>query len=107
MTTEIKKQRGNPNWGVCKSYSEVREAIKPMKFKTMNEYREWVVKNNIEGFPINPYATYSRRNEFISTRHFLGKTDTVKPIHKEDEGIVNKFSFHSIRTIIKQLMGRA
>lgn len=106
MITEIskdKKHRGNPNWGICKSYSEVRQAIKPMNFRTMKDYRAWVSANKPEGFPLTPYATYSRRGEWISTPHFLGKIDKV---HKEDEGITHRFSFRSIKSIIKQLMGK-
>lgn len=106
MITEIstgKKHRGNPNWGICKSYNEVREAIKPMKFKTMKEYRAWVSTNKPAGLPLTPYATYSRRGEWIYTPHFLGKIDKV---HKEDEGITNRLSFNSIKTIIRQLMGK-
>ncbi len=107
MSTELleKKHRGNPNWGISKPYNEVREIIKPLKFKTMNEYRDYITKNNLKGFPLNPYATYSRKGEWISTRHFLGKTDKIQK-HKEDEGITNKLSFKSISAIIRQLMGR-
>ena len=106
MITEInidKKHRGNPNWGISKSYDEVRQAIKPLKFKTMKDYRTWVSENKPQGFPLTPYATYSRKGEWISTPHFLGKIDKV---HKEDEGITNRFSFNSIKTIIRQLMGK-
>ena len=102
MITEIKKHRGNPNWGISKSYNEVRDIIKPLNFKTMKEYRDWVEAHKPEGFPLTPYATYSRRNEWVSTPHFLGKMDLK---HKEDEGITQRFSFKSLKTIIRQLMG--
>ena len=103
MSAVLEKRRGNPNWGHCKSYSEVRDAIKAHHFKTMAEYKEWVIENKPEGFPLTPYATYTRRNEWVSTRHFLGKLDIVP---EEDKGIIKRFNYFSIRNIIKQLMGR-
>ena len=101
-----KKHRGNPKWGISKPYSEVRNYIKPLQFKTMDDYRQYVVLHKLEGFPLNPYACYTRKGEWISSRHFLGKTDKVAVKANEDESIKFRFSFQPIKAIIKQLMGR-
>jgi len=103
VSVVLDKKRGNPNWGHCKSYSEVRQLIKPYKFKTMKQYRQWVAENKPAGFPLTPYATYSRRNEWVSTPHFLGKIDFVA---KEDIGITKWFNFLPLRRIIKQLTSK-
>jgi hypothetical protein len=47
---ETKKHRGNPNWGIALPYSVVRDAIKPMRFKNLIQYREWVEENKPEGW---------------------------------------------------------
>ena len=108
---QVKRHRGNPNWGIARPYNEVRECIKPYHFKTVKQYSAWVraerEQGRCEDFPINPQLTYARKNEWISRQHFLGKIDDSPSIivHSEDVNIPNKMSFHSIRAIIKQIFG--
>ena len=103
-SVEIRKHRGNPNWGIALPYSTVRDSIKPHKFKNLKEYREWVERTKPEGFPLNPYQTYSRRNEWISSRHFLGKIDSITENHITQYEKPVKFKL--IRTIINQILNR-
>ena len=107
---EHKRQRGNPNWGIARPYSEVRECIKPYHFKTVKQYSECVRSERLEGrcedFPINPQLTYVRKNEWISREHFLGRTDKIpSKVHAEDVNIPSRISFKGIRGIIKQIFG--
>ena len=78
--SELKRKRGNPQWGVALPYSEVREIIKG-KFKTIEEYKNWVrierLNGRCEGFPLHPQPTYFRKNEWVSKNHFLSLTDEV------------------------------
>ena len=101
------KRRGNPDWGTVMPYDEARKVVSKMGFKNLVEYRAWVEQEKPEGFSINPYAIYKYRGEWISARHFLGKTDcttNTKISASEDEGIVEKFSFAKIRSIIMQII---
>ena len=58
LLQEHKRHRGNPNWGIARPYTEVRECIKPYHFKTVKQYSEWVRSERelgrCEDFPINP-----------------------------------------------------
>ena len=101
------KRRGNPDWGYVMPYDEARKAVSKKGFKNLVEYRAWVEQEKPEGFSINPYAIYKYRGEWVSARHFLGKTDcttNTKLVAREDEGIVEKFSFAKIRSIIMQII---
>lgn len=106
---EQKRGRGNPNWCVARPYTEVREIIKPHKFKSIKQYRQWVLdmksvgKGN--GFPLNPQQVYHRKGEWVSREHFLGLTEKiiVKPTAKIAQPQAQP-SFFSIRTIIKQIL---
>ena len=101
------KRRGNPDWLPVMSYDEARKVVSKKGFKNLVEYRAWVEQEKPEGFSINPYAIYKYRGEWVSARHFLGKTDCTtdtKVIAREDEGIVEKFSFAKIRSIIMQII---
>jgi len=40
---ETAKRRGNPNWGQVMPYDEARQLIKSKQFKTLAEYKEWVM----------------------------------------------------------------
>jgi hypothetical protein len=105
--TQEKKRRGNPDWGYVMPYGEARNVVSKMGFKNLSEYREWIEQEHPEGFSVNPYAIYKYRNEWVSARHFLGKTDcttNTKLVAREDEGIVEKFSFAKIRSIIMQII---
>lgn len=102
--SEVRKHRGNPNWGIALPYSVVRDAIKPHRFKNIKEYRDWVEETKPEGFPLNPYAVYSRRGDWVNSRHFLGKIDSimeVEPAHNE-----KPVKFSLIRNIINQILNR-
>lgn len=106
LTVE-KKKRGNPNFTKAKSYSEVREIVKHMQFKNLREYRAYVEQYKPEGFPLSPYATYEQRGEWISARHFLGKTDIAPSrdvIVPEDKGISKPFNYIGLKSIIKQIL---
>lgn len=106
LTVE-KKKRGNPNFTKAKSYSEVREIVKHMQFKNLREYRAYVEQYKPEGFPLSPYATYEQRGEWISARHFLGKTDEAPSrdvIVPEDKGISKPFNYNGLKSIIKQIL---
>ena len=101
------KRRGNPDWGTVMPYDEARKVVSKMGFKNLVEYRAWVEQEKPEGFSINPYAIYKYRGEWISARHFLGKTDCTtdtKVIASEDKGLVKNFSFDKIRSIINQIL---
>ena len=104
---EQKRQRGNPKLGVSLPYVVVREAIKPHNFKNIKQYQEWVRENNLEGFPLHPKLTYARKNEWISRRHFLGKTEDMTPdvIQSEDKTIDTPVAFMGLRRIIRQILG--
>ena len=79
----VKRQRGNPKLGIALPYSVVREYIKIKNFKTLEEYQFWVrnerMEGRCEGFPFHPQAVYSRKNEWISKKHFLGLTEDTTP----------------------------
>lgn len=108
---EHKPRVGNPNWGISLPYDVVRDMIKPYKFKSLRQYRDWV--RNLkesgagEGLPLYPAPIYSKRNEWVSKEHFLGWTDSItstkKPATQKREE--SNISFSSIRTIIKQILG--
>jgi hypothetical protein len=104
MTTEMKR-RGNPNWGYVKPYQEAREEIKSMGFKTMSEYKEWVMENQPEGFSINPYQIYRYRGEWISTAHYLGKEDSETPeiIEQYDVQVHTGF-FTNLKDSLKNIL---
>ena len=108
---EQKPRRGNPNYGIAKPYSEVREIIKPFKFKYVVEYRAWAEEmkrqGTGDGFPLNPHAVYLRRGEWVSREHFLGITDdiTVESDIQSKEPVKEQISFSKIRTIISQILG--
>lgn len=101
---ETRKHRGNPNWGIALPYSVVRDAIKPMRFKNLIQYREWVEETKPEGFPLNPYAVYSRRGDWQNSRHFLGKIDSI--ITVESAPNEKPVKFRLIRSIINQILNR-
>ena len=103
---EQKRQRGNPKLGVSLPYFVVREAIKPLKFKNIKQYQDWVRENSPEGFPIQPRMTYLRKNEWISRQHFLGKTDDETPenVQQEDIAIENPIPMSGLRRIIRQIL---
>jgi hypothetical protein len=75
------RRRGNPALGVSLPYSEVREFIKPFKFKNIKQYQDWVRAEKQagrgQGFPLQPHSTYLRRGEWINRKHFLGLTDDI------------------------------
>ena len=108
---EQKRPRGNPNYGIAMPYSKVREIIKPYKFKSVREYRQWVEVQKAtgkgDGLPLNPYAVYTRKNEWVSTKHFLGLTDDITSDHRKStvQPQKSEVSFSSIRAIIKQILG--
>lgn len=68
------------------SFVEAKEQIKPMKFRTLKEYSEWVKTNNFEElFPVNPRLSYS---DFKGGADFLGYTEKqykelIKQVRKE------------------------
>lgn len=68
-------------WYKSRPYVEVREYIKPLKFNTVIEYQNWLRKERTFGrhldFPMYPQNTYIRKNEWVSVKHFLGKTDNI------------------------------
>ena len=105
--TQERKRRGNPDWGYVMPYDEARKVVAKKGFKNLVEYRAWVEEEQPEGFSVNPYAIYKYRNEWVSARHFLGKTDCTtdtKTLASEDRGIFEKFPFFKIRAIIKQII---
>jgi len=104
---EQKRHRGNPKLGVSLPYSVVREAIKSHQFKNFKQYQDWVRENNPEGFPLHPKMTYSRKNEWISKAHFLGKTEDMTPeiVAQEDKTIETPIAFGGLRRIIRQILG--
>ncbi len=38
----VRRKVGNPEWNFVLPYDEARSIIKPLKFKTLKAYREWV-----------------------------------------------------------------
>lgn len=108
---EHKPRVGNPNWGISLPYDVVRDMIKPYKFKSLRQYRDWV--RNLkesgagEGLPLYPAPTYSKRNEWVSKEHFLGWTDNITVSNKSatQKQEQTHISFANIRTIIKQILG--
>jgi hypothetical protein len=101
------KRRGNPDWLPVMSYDEARKVVSKKGFKNLVEYRAWVEQEKPEGFSINPYAIYKYRGEWVSARHFLGKTDyttDTKVVASEDKNVTGIFPFHKIRTIINQIL---
>jgi hypothetical protein len=107
VVQEQKRHRGNPKLGVSLPYSVVREAIKPHNFKNIKQYQDWVRENNPEGFPLQPRMTYTRKNEWISRQHFLGKTEDITPevIAQEDKTIETPIALKGLRRIISQILG--
>ena len=104
MNTEMKR-RGNPNWGYVKPYQEAREEVKKMGFKTMSEYKEWVMENHPDGFSLNPYQIYRYRGEWISTAHYLGKEDCKTPeITEQFEIQVHTGFFSNLKDTIKSIL---
>lgn len=105
--SDERKRRGNPDWGCIMPYDEARRVVAKKGFKNLNEYRAWVETDKPEGFSINPYAIYKYRGEWVSARHFLGKTDyttDTKAVASEDENLRGKFPFYKIRAIIQQII---
>lgn len=108
---EQKRPRGNPNYGIAMPYSTVREIIKPYKFKSVRQYRLWVqdmkAQGKGDGFPLNPQPVYSRKNEWISTKHFLGLTDDIIVYNSKSSVMPPKpeVSYSKIRSIIRQILG--
>lgn len=108
---EQKRGRGNPNYGIAKPYNEVREIIKPYKFRSVTDYRAWALELKRmgagEGLPLNPYAVYTRKGEWVSRKHFLGMTDDEPVVLEENKpvGKSEQVSFSKIRTIISQILG--
>lgn len=108
---EQKPRVGNPNWGISLPYDVVRDMIKPYKFKSLRQYRDWVrgLKENGmgDGLPLYPAPIYTKRNEWVSKEHFLGWTDNItitqKPATQNQANNVNPFL--GIRAIIKQILG--
>lgn len=108
---EQKRGRGNPYYGIAKPYNEVREIIKPYKFRSVTEYRAWVIELKKmgagDGLPLNPNAVYTRKGEWVNRKHFLGHTDNI-PIGLQENQPVKKSEqvpFSKIRTIISQILG--
>lgn len=99
LITEHKRSRGNPNWGVALPYEKVKDIIKPHRFKSLRQYSLWVrdlrSQGKGEGLPIQPYAVYSRKGEWVSKEDFLGQPKPKQPKSYE----------HPLRTIIKQILG--
>lgn len=108
---EQKPRVGNPNWGISLPYDVVRDMIKPYKFKSLRQYRDWVRSlkdcGEGDGLPLHPVSIYTKRNEWISKEHFLGKTDSIiKNDSPASQMLKEKpTSFFSISTIIKQILG--
>ncbi len=98
----VRRKVGNPEWNFVLPYDEARSIIKPLKFKTLKAYREWVKETKPYGMSVNPYPAYTRRGEWVSTAHFLGKIDT--PQAQEDKGIREPVNFRAIKSIIKQIL---
>ena len=75
--------RSNTRHHVCLPYNVVREHIKNFGFQTVAEYQNWLRDQRTKGkyfdFPLQPQSLYVRRNEWISTKHFLGKTEDTTP----------------------------
>ena len=106
VAVQEQKRRGNPKLGVSLPYLVVREAIKPHKFKNFKQYQDWVRENSPEGFPLHPKMIYTRKNEWISKAHFLGKTEDLTPeiIAHEDKSIETPIVFRGLRRIIRQIL---
>lgn len=108
---EQKRGRGNPNWSVAKPYSEVREIIKSHNFKSIKQYRLWVLELKSQGkgsgFPLNPQQVYLRKGEWISREDFLGLSEKKKSKNYivKSQSKAQSIPFWSIRTIIKQILG--
>lgn len=108
---EQKRPRGNPNYGIAMPYNTVREIIKPYKFKSIREYRQWVevkkASGEGDGLPLNPQPVYTRKGEWIGTKHFLGLTDDITVYHSKSSVAPQKpeVSYSRIRSIIRQILG--
>ena len=97
-----KRKVGNPEWNFVLPYNEARLIVIEHKFKSMREYTEWVREHKPYGLSTNPYQVYTRRGEWISTAHYLGKKDVVV---QEDQNIHNEkpVKFWKIKSIISQI----
>ena len=108
---EQKRPRGNPNYGIALPYSTVREMIKPYKFKSIVQYREWVLQmkksGQGDGLPLNPHPVYLRKGEWVSRQHFLGLTDDITVYNSKSSAVPPKpeVSYSRIRSIIRQILG--
>jgi hypothetical protein len=87
------KRRGRPV--TILQYEDAREIIKSKNFKSKEEYVEWVVTEQPEGFSKDPYQTYRLRGDWVSYSHFLGKTDDIPC-----EDIVQQIEAQSFRMIL-------
>ena len=115
LESDLKKQgnfRHSSKQTICLPYSVVREYIKHNNFKTVGEYQYWLRSQREEGkcyeFPMHPQVLYVRRNEWISTKHFLGKTDDTTPTHraKYKEEVVEQHTSQNVGwRIIAQIFG--
>jgi len=106
---EQKRGRGNPNWSVAKPYVEVRETIRSHNFKSVKQYRLWVLELKTQGkgdgFPLNPQQVYQRKGEWVSREDFLGLTEKKNIAKRKTKAQSQPVSFFSLRTIIKQILG--
>ena len=100
---EEKRRVGNPEWNFVLPYDEARRIVKNQKFKTMKDYMEWVNLENPPGLSKNPYQIYTRRGEWISTAHYLGKIEVVKVAEDVDVPAMPPHKLFKLKSIIRQI----
>jgi hypothetical protein len=101
---ETAKRRGNPNWGQVMPYDEARQLIKSKQFKTLAEYKEWVMIEKPEGLSVNPYQIYRYRGDWVSTAHFLGKEEYTTPMVQEYNLEINSNFFSNLKDTLKSII---
>ena len=102
LHNEEKRRVGRPSFILpC---DEARAILKNMNIRNYQEYQEWVNETKPLGFSTNPRQIYRYRGDWVSTQHFLGLTDYVKPSAVEDQDIKGYLNFSKIKQIIKQIL---
>lgn len=62
-------------------FDQFRRNVQSMMFNSQEEYHTWCITNNkcIEGYPLDPAATYASRRQWTTWHDVLGKYDPMSP----------------------------
>lgn len=115
----LKRSRGNPNWGVALPYDVVKDIIKPHNFTTLYEYTKWVrdmrMQGGGHGLPIHPQPVFTRKGEWVSKEDFLGLSPKSRGYNKKSQSALKQPDYErsfirmskikTLSTIIRQVLG--